>query len=79
MSDVVSECRSILAMAKPANSNGVLKGSNTRPAAGDRVEALLAEIVAVKVVGKTDYEKPQPMAKLIVKPTPYWRKMVTMG
>lgn len=64
-----------VALAIPVNDNPVV-----RPASQASVDALLAQLVAVKQVGKTDYEAPgKPPGRLIIQPSPAWRKMVTLG
>jgi hypothetical protein len=78
MSDVVKECREILAMA--GNSNRAACACSVKPVGDHKVQALVAQLNDIKQVGKTDYEAPSyKTGRLIIKPSAAWRKMVVLG
>jgi hypothetical protein len=69
-----------MADASPGNSNQPICKCYVKPMSDARAEALVAQLNEVKQVGKTDYEAPvYKSGRLIVKPTPAWRKMVVLG
>jgi hypothetical protein len=79
MREIEKRILEFVSLATPANTNTACC-CNVHAARSEKIDALLAQLTAVKQVGKTDHEAPvAPPRRLVIKPSPAWRKMVTLG